>query len=119
MAKKILVCEDDEGISGVLSIILSEKGYEVKILSSAKGLVKKVINFSPNLILMDIRMSGVDGREAIKILKTDLKTKKVPIIIVSALDDLASVVKATGADGFLTKPFEIKDLVAVIKKNLN
>src|SRR5689334_12889493 len=96
--KKILVCDDDEGILDIVSIILENKGYEVKIINTGKGIEKKVLQYKPDLILLDLWLAGMDGKEISKILKRDTRTKKIPIIIVSALTETQKISQEIGAD---------------------
>ena len=114
--KRILVCDDDLGIAEVMEIILSENGYQVKVLTSGKGIEKKILGFQPDLIFLDIWMPGIDGKEITKVLKRTQEFKKIPIILISALSDGERICKNVGADGFLAKPFEISDLLATIQK---
>ena len=115
---KILLCDDDKGVSEVIQIMLENNGFEVKLLESGKAIQKRVKEYSPNLILIDIWMPGIGGKEAIKLLKKDKATKNIPIIIISALDEteVAGIVKTLGVEGYLLKPFNMEDLLAVASK---
>ncbi len=112
---KILLCDDDEGVIEVIKIILEENGYEVKPLLNGKGIEKKVLEYKPDLIFLDIWMPGIDGKEVTKLLKSDSVTKQIPIIIVSALNEVDKIQNMIGADDFLAKPFEMQDLLAKVK----
>lgn len=115
---KILVCDDDPGIIEVIKIILEENNFEVQTTSNGKGIQKLIHKFSPDLIFLDLWMPGIDGREITKILKRDPQTKHIPIIIISALNDTENISEDIGADGFISKPFTIENLLDVIKNNL-
>jgi len=117
MAKKIkvLLCDDDEGIIEVIKIILEENGYEVKPLLNGKGIEKKVLKYIPDLIFLDIWMPGIDGKEVTKLLKNDPATMHIPIIIISALNEVDKIQDSIGADDFLAKPFEMQDLLNKVK----
>lgn len=117
--RKILVCDDDPGVAGVLTVILKEEGFLINILSHGKGIQKRIQEFKPDLILLDVMMPGIDGKEITKILKRERETAKIPIIIFSALQNCAQIAKDIGADDFLPKPFDISDLVLKIKKYLD
>lgn len=119
MSKKILVCDDDEAISEMIKIMLENEGYEVRLILNGKAIIKKVLEYQPDLILIDIWMPGMDGKEAIGLLKKDQETKNIPIFIISALheNEISQIVKKAGAQGFLAKPFNISDLLAIIEKN--
>lgn len=108
--------EDDEGISGVMKIILEENGYNVKLCAAGKAIQKKVIKYSPNLILLDISMPGIDGREVTLLLKRNQDTKSIPIVVVSALNETKKIARDIGADDFLAKPFAMDELITIVKK---
>lgn len=114
--KRILVCDDDEGIAEVMRIMLEGAGYTVNIVNNGKSIQKKVAVFKPDLILLDIWMPGIDGKEITKLLKKEKSSSKIPIIVVSALNDTKKIADDSGADGFLPKPFDMDTLLALAKK---
>lgn len=113
--KKILVVDDDQSILDALNIILHDEGYEVKFLSEGTHIQQHIRTFAPDLILLDIWMSGKDGIQIAQELKKDPRTRTIPCIIISALSDGEKVAKKQGVD-FLMKPFTISDLLGKIKK---
>jgi len=116
--KKIFIVDDDPSILEVMTIVLEEKGYDVSSISSGPQffeLLKKEPH--PDLIFLDLWISGSEGTEITKQLKADKKTKNIPIVIVSALNDLESIAENAGADGFLEKPFEIENLLSIVEKH--
>lgn len=118
IGSKILVCDDDPGIVEVIKIILEENKYNVQTIQTGKGIQKQIGHFKPDLIFLDLWMPGIDGKEITKVLKRDPRTKKIPIIIISALNDTESISSDIGADDFISKPFAIPDLLEVVEKNL-
>lgn len=113
---KVLVCDDDQSILEVIKIMLEESGFEVVTINSGKGIQKKITEIKPNLILLDIWMPGMDGKEIITLLRRDKKLRDIPIVVISALNDTENIAKKSGADGFLSKPFSMEDLVGVVYK---
>jgi CheY-like chemotaxis protein len=111
--KRILVADDDPGILDALQIMLEEEGYEVDVTANGET-VKKVYENLPDLILLDIWMSGMDGRDICKHLKGQEKTSHIPIIMVSANRDVEQMAKAAGADGFIAKPFQMDELLEIV-----
>src|SRR5579884_1070730 len=85
--RKVLICDDDQGILEVTKIILESNGYDVDTLDNGKAIVKHVKNSKPHLILLDLWMPGIEGKEITKLLKSDQQTKQIPLIIVSAVND--------------------------------
>jgi CheY-like chemotaxis protein len=113
--KKILVADDDTAILDVICIILEEEGYEV--LAASEGNIIDLVNEThPDLLLLDIWMSGVDGGEVARQLKEMPSTKNIPILLISANRDTEKIAGLSGADGFISKPFDIDEFAAVVKK---
>src|SRR5438876_52256 len=113
--RRILVCDDDPGVVEVITIMLQEEGHEVKTLNSGKAIQKRVQEYSPDIILLDIWMPGIDGKQVAKLLKDNPDTGHIPIIVISALNDTEKIAKEAGADDFLAKPFEMDNLLTKIK----
>ncbi len=115
--KKILVIDDDPAILEVVSIILKENGYSV-LTPDGRDLVGKIKKNQPDVIFLDLLMPGVSAEELTKKLKSDIKTKNIPVLILSALNDIDQRAKKIGADGFLPKPFGIEDLLKTIERHI-
>ena len=118
--KKIMLVDDNSSSRTQGRAILKEF-YEVYPLSSAYKLFEVLELFVPDLILLDIRMPGIDGFQALKQLKSDERYAQIPVIFLTASNDKESVIKGSslGVAGFITKPFSGPDLVGHIEKCLN
>jgi DNA-binding response OmpR family regulator len=114
MNKKILVVDDDTGILEALEIMLESAGYEAKTSADWQYLQKIENTALPDLILLDILLSGKDGRELCKELKSKEKTKNIPVIMLSAHPTAGNEFKKYGANDFLKKPFEMNLLLEKI-----
>ena len=112
--KKILIVDDDPDILESLRLMLSLKNYEVETLS--KGQEEFKTNFQPDLFLLDVWLSGEDGRDICKKLKTTPETQNIPVIMISASHALKNSVLEVGADAFIPKPFEMETLLGVINE---
>jgi len=117
----ILVVDDTPGNLRVLVELLTKHGYKVRpvpdgelALSSARGKIP------PDLILLDILMPGIDGYEVCKQLKADERTRNIPVIFLSALQDIPDKVKgfSFGAVDYIPKPFQSEEVLARIKAHL-
>lgn len=120
MAKKVLVADDDAAIVDATRMMLEMDDYEV--LTTQDGRKVLELNASsnlPDLVLLDIWMSGMDGKEICRHLKSQEATKHIPIIIVSASYDVQKAALQAGADDFLAKPFEMDDLLHKVGKWLS
>ncbi len=109
--KKILVVDDEPDILEALQEILEEEGYAV--MTTEKGdYVEKLHNGGlPDLILLDVFLSGKDGRSIAKQLKSQEETKHIPIIMFSAHPNAEKTAREAGANDFVAKPFEIDQLL--------
>ena len=112
--KKIMIADDDPGIVDAIEMLLEFEGYEVT--STVNGSTVLTMNDElPDLLLLDIWMSGEDGRDICKKLKQVDTTKNIPVIMISASRNIKESAMAAGADDFLAKPFEMNELLGKIK----
>ncbi len=118
--RRILVVDDNKDILEVVKMILENNGFEVLVTLKGEETFSKTEAFNPELILMDVFLSsGIDGREICKSLKSNPKTKEIPVIMFSAQTKMDDVSKICGADDFIEKPFAVKDLVGKINNHLS
>jgi DNA-binding response OmpR family regulator len=111
MMKHILVVEDDENIREVLEYILNDSGYEVKSTSTAQEFFHKIEASNPDLIILDINLPDGDGRELCKAIKSNVRTKDIPVIMMSASLNISDILKESGANYFIPKPFNIDNFL--------
>lgn len=115
--KRISLADDDPGILDAVGLMLEMEGYVVDTTLDGSTVLQSNSSV-PDIYILDIWMSGSDGRDICKQLKQSEKTSKVPVILISASNDLQSSAQQAGADDFLAKPFEIDSLLGKIKKQL-
>ncbi len=118
ITKKILVADDNAAILDALKIMLEEEGYDVETTEDG-AIARDIKEPLPDLLLLDIWMSGMDGRDICKHLKSAAATRRIPVVLVSATKDIERIAKDSGADGFISKPFEMEHLLAIVAKNLD
>ncbi|SRR5258708_40203555 len=116
MYKKILVVDDDYDILEPLTLILESKNFEVETTTKGDLVYSKISSFKPDILLLDIRISGSDGREICQRLKKDKKTKQLIVIMMSAHPNAKKDSEGIGADNFLAKPFETEELLSLVEK---
>jgi CheY-like chemotaxis protein len=117
---KILIVDDDSDLLGVVQSLLIQKGFEVEADTTWEGALEKINSFHPQLILLDVFLSGIDGLDICRKLKSDPKTSHIAILIFSGYPRVAETVTYEyGADGFITKPFEVNDLIKKIHQVLS
>ena len=114
--KKILVVDDEPNIREFLQSILEEEGFTVATTDKGEYLEKLHNGGLPNLILLDMLLSGKDGRDIVKFLKSQQETMHIPVIMFSAHPSAEETARKAGADDFIAKPFAIDDLLATIAK---
>ena len=112
--KRVLVADDDPAILDSLKIMLELEGYHVDTTVDGEVVYKMEKNY-PNLLLLDIWMSGQDGRDICRYLKSEPHTKNIPIIMISASRDVMKSAKDAGADDFIEKPFEMEELLHKVR----
>ena len=114
MKKKILVVDDEPDILEFLQAILEDEGYAVATTEKGEYVEELHNGGLPQLILLDMLLSGKDGREIVKQLKRQEETKHIPVIMFSAHPSAEPAARSAGANNFLAKPFEIDELLALI-----
>ncbi len=125
MAKTLLIVDDERTIRVSIKAALAGEGYNFIEADSGKEALKKAEKNTPDLILLDIMMPGMDGFEVLKQLKKNPLTKRIPVIMITAKSDIQSVEKShsEGAIYYITKPFIVSNLVKkvnfVAKKELD
>lgn len=113
--KHILIADDDPSILEVVEMVLEDEGYEVeKILDGT--LLFESRNTYPDLLLLDIGLSGVDGRNICTFFKSTADLAHIPIVMISANKDTERIASEAGANEYLKKPFEIEELLAIVHK---
>ncbi|MBV9790138.1 MAG: response regulator [Chloroflexi bacterium] len=114
--KKILVVDDDSSILEVLQMMLEEEHYLIETTAISEEIYQRVDDFRPDLILLDVLMTGIDGRIIARTLKQQRHTRHIPIIMLSATPTVEETARNSGGDEFVAKPFEIDVLLMLIEK---
>ncbi len=116
--KRILVVDDDIDILTVVQLVLDSNGFEVIAISNWQQIYSQIDSFNPNLILLDVSLGTQDGRNICKQLKSNEETKHISIILFSANHNVEKSVSECLADCFISKPFDINDLIQGINNQL-
>lgn len=118
---KILIVDDVPGNLLLLSNTLTQQGYSVRCAKNGKMALTGIQHELPDLIMLDVRMPGMDGYEICRTLKSDPSTSAVPIVFLSASNEVEEKLKAFEAGGvdYITKPFEISEVLARVKTQMS
>ena len=108
--KKILIFDDDTTLLELISIIFKDGGYEVDISQTSHNILEKVSEFHPDIILMDNWIPNIGGIEATKLLKSNEQFRNIPVIYVTANNDIESLAESAKADDYVAKPFDREEL---------
>jgi DNA-binding response OmpR family regulator len=118
---KIIVVDDDKASTALFKQVLLMNGYEVITINESSTVMEIATEELPDLIILDLMMPEPDGFKVCRMLRADPLHRKTPIIIVTALNDVASrlVAIGAGANDYLVKPFHIDTLYESVEKQLN
>ena len=120
MAHKVLLVEDEEELVRIVETSFRDEGYEVRIAMNAEEALAVLETYVPDIIVSDVRMGRMDGFQFLQTLRAIPARKDIPFVFLTIMDDRQSVERAAsmGADGYLTKPFDVEDLHEKVKQVL-
>jgi CheY-like chemotaxis protein len=117
---RILVADDEKVNVDFFKVMLTKIGFEVAIAMDGQEVLEKVSSFSPDLILLDLLMPKMSGFQVAETLKKDDRTKEIPIVVLSAVNDIKEKVDllGLGIEDYITKPFNFIEIIARIRNIL-
>ena len=115
---KILLIDDDPDIRTVMGVMLKKEGYEVETASRRDEALEKLSAEKPAVILLDVLLSGYDGRELCREIKAKEATKDIPVIMFSGHPGAASQFETYGADDFISKPINTETLLKKLSSRI-
>jgi two-component system alkaline phosphatase synthesis response regulator PhoP len=120
MPSKILIVDDEPNIVLPLQFLMEQNNFEVYVASSGEEAIEKIMQFTPDLILLDIMLPGIDGYEVCEIVRLNPKWKHTKIIFLTAKGRDVDVAKGLvlGADEYIIKPFANSEVVDKVKELL-
>ncbi|GAA3961981.1 hypothetical protein GCM10022246_13980 [Pedobacter ginsengiterrae] len=117
--KRIHILEDDQEIRNVIEILLKEEGFELQLSSTFSELKKNIQDAMPDLFLLDVMLPDGNGAEICEDLKTDIFTKHIPIIVMSAQNNSEQKAIDAFADDYISKPFDIDEVLKRINAQID
>ncbi len=120
MKKLVFIVEDDENIREIIRCALASCGFDVSAFEDAVEMFGALVKNMPDLILLDLMLPKMDGLEALKRLKSDVRYSHIPVLILTAKSSETDKVKGLdlGADDYITKPFGVLELMARVRAAL-
>ena len=118
MNKLVFIADDDKDILEIMSLILKTHGYDVQTTTNANILFDLPHGAKPDLIILDIWMSGIDGRDIFVKIKKDGYFDSIPILFMSASAQLDEIIKQYPAEGYIAKPFEMDYLISTVSQTM-
>jgi adenylate cyclase len=115
-AKHVLVVDDDDAILETLRDILEFEGYQVETLQDGTRILEQIHLNPPAMVLLDLRMPGLDGRQVFQSIKADPQAADIPVVLVTADDSGSSYAGELGTVDFIAKPFKLDQLFACIER---
>ena len=110
----VLVVDDDPDIGTMLKMMLEYKGYAVTLLSNAGQTEQQLSNEVTDLVILDMLIAGTNGTDVCRSIRSNPLSAEVPVLMISALPDARKVCIDAGANDFISKPFEMKELLSRI-----
>jgi DNA-binding response OmpR family regulator len=119
--KKILIADDNENIRDALTYLLEDEGYALSMAKDGSDALKKVREFHPDILFLDIMMPEMNGYEVCRVIKNDPKLKNTYVIMLTAKGQVAEQErgKEVGADEYIVKPFSPMEILSKIKNILD
>lgn len=119
--KNILIVEDNPDTLKLLGYLMAEEGHAVETADKAESALALLYSFTPDVVLMDIRLPGMNGLELTRLIKLARGAKNVPVVAVSARDTAGAIQEAyeAGCDGYITKPVDTRTFAANVRQYLD
>lgn len=114
MSKKILVADDQRELVEAMVARFENAGYEVVAAYDGEECLEKIKIQCPDLIVLDVTMPKMDGFSVVRAVKEDERVKNTPIIMVTGKDQMEDIFRMEGVREYVVKPFEYKDLLAMV-----
>ena len=117
--KRVLVADDDRDLLELLELLLPYNGYEVRTCSNGEEVFTQIENFKPDLVILDIHLGNVDGRQICQAIKTSEDLGPIPVIMISADDEcIYNTIVSFGANDVISKPFNYANLTDRIQRQI-
>lgn len=115
--KRILLVDDDPTLAEVLTVLLEDAGFTVKVLSDGRSVIEQVSQFKPCMVMLDYKLPYKDGVTILQEIRSSGDgVKSVPVMMISASSNVQKLAMEAGATLFMAKPFDIEKLMECVKR---
>lgn len=119
MDKRVILVEDEDNVRETLDLLLTKAGYTVRSSATGTDIFDTISEFNPDVILLDVLLDDLDGRDICKAIKGNEITSHIPVIMLSAVPDVYNAITDAGANDVVSKPFDEKTLISRIERQLS
>lgn len=113
-SKTVMIVEDDMDILETIHFVLKDMGYRVIAFARGREALSNVVRLQPDAVILDVCLPDAKGDEIAQKIKSNKNTRRIPVILISALENLRHITHRTHADAYINKPFGIDDLLAKV-----
>lgn len=119
MDKRVIVVEDEDNVRETIELLLTNVGFIVKSSATGNNILEIVHEFNPDIILLDVMLDGLDGRDICRSIKENSVTSHIPVIMLSGVPDIYNAILDVGANDVISKPFDETTLLNRIDRQLS
>lgn len=119
MDKKVVIVEDEDNVRETIELLLTNAGFTVKSFATGNEIFKIIHEFNPDVILLDVLLHDLDGREICREIKQNSITSHIPVIMLSGVPDVYNAILDVGANDVISKPFDEITLLNRIERQLS
>ena len=118
MNRRVLIFDDEVDLLEICKIILGAKSFDVFTVTDCKNIFENIERFEPDIIIMDNLIPEIGGVKSTQLIKQNNSFKNIPVILFTVSNHIEALATEAGADGFIKKPFDAKNLVDTVEKFL-
>ena len=119
MDKKVVIVEDEDNVRETIELLLTNAGFTVKSFATGNEILRTIQEFNPDVILLDVMLGDIDGRDICREIKTNSITSHIPVIMLSGVPDVYNAILDVGANDVISKPFDETTLLNRIDRQLS
>lgn len=119
MDRRVIIVEDEDNVRETLELLLTNAGFKVTSSATGTDIFETIHNFNPDIILLDVMLDNLDGRDICRSIKEDLATRHIPVIMLSGVPDVYNAIPDVGANDVVAKPFDEITLLNRIERQLS